>query len=60
MIYQKEILYVLTYTLLGILRIGDTLLFSYDGFIQEQDVPEHKTTIIGSCTRSVRYDRSHI
>jgi hypothetical protein len=53
-------MYVLTYKLLGILRIGDTLLFSYDGFIQEQDVPEHKTTIIGSCTRSVRYDRSHI
>jgi len=44
-------MYALTYKLLGILRIGDLPLFSYDEFIQEQDVPEHKTTIIGSCIR---------
>ncbi len=57
MINQKEILYVLSYKLLGILRIGDTLLFSYDEFIQEQDVPEHKTTIIGSCIgREIRQE----
>jgi hypothetical protein len=53
-------MYVLTYKLLGILRIGDTLLLYYYELMQEQDVPEHKTTIIGSSTRSVRYDRSHI
>jgi len=45
-------MYALTYKLLGILRIGDFPLFSYDEFIQEQDVPEHKTTIIGSCIRT--------
>jgi len=45
-------MYDFSYKLLRFLRIGDTLLFSYYELIQEQDVPEHKTTIIGSCIRT--------
>ncbi|RKG48031.1 hypothetical protein D7V64_15840 [Acinetobacter cumulans] len=37
---------------LGILRLGDLLFFTYDEVIQEQEVPKHKTIIIGFSTRT--------
>ncbi len=39
--------------------MGAAEFFSYDEFIQEQDVLEHKTTIKRSYTRIVKQDRSH-
>lgn len=39
--------------------MGAAGFFSYDEFMQEQDVPEHKTTIKRSDTRTVKQDRSH-
>jgi len=44
---------------MGALRLFVILKFFYDELIQEQDVPEHKTTMIGSGTRIVRYNRSY-
>ncbi|MPN48875.1 hypothetical protein SDC9_196487 [bioreactor metagenome] len=38
-------LYAVAHINLRILRMGAAEFFSYDEFIQEQDVPEHKTTI---------------
>ena len=52
-------LYALAHINLRILRMGAAGFFSYDEFIQEQDVPEHKTTIKRSDTRTVKQDRSH-
>ncbi len=38
-------LYVLAYTYLRIWRIGAPHLFSYDGVMQEQEVPERKMDV---------------
>ena len=53
------VLYALAHINLRILRMGAAGFFSYDEFMQEQDVPEHKTTIKRSDTRIVKQDRSH-
>jgi len=44
---------------IGPLRLSRIEQTPYDEVIQEQDVPEHKTTMIGSGTRIVRYNRSY-